>query len=60
MQYFHLTKNKEGVPVEGGVPLMVNFVELVDLQDLRFKGSSFTWHKGMTFEAFDRAIGNDA
>ena len=28
--------------------------------DLGFYGPKFTWHRGMTFERIDRAVGNEA
>lgn len=37
-----------------------DFMEDMDLHDLGFKGSPFTWHRGNLFERLDRALGNEA
>lgn len=35
-------------------------MEYVDLNDLGFRGSPFTWYRGGIFERLDRAIENDS
>ncbi|KAH1107214.1 hypothetical protein J1N35_010982 [Gossypium stocksii] len=39
-------------------PYFGEFIESKGLQDLGFRGSSFTWQKGGTFERLIRALGN--
>lgn len=41
-------------------PLLENFMKYAKLQNLGFKGPSFTWHRGGMFECLDMTIGNDA
>ncbi|KAH1039357.1 hypothetical protein J1N35_041100 [Gossypium stocksii] len=49
-----------GLTNERRCPQFGDFVEKVELHDLGFKRSPFTWHKGALFERLDRALGNEA
>lgn len=49
-------EKREGRPTVSSCKLFQNFIQGNGLRDLGFKGSKFTWRRGVVFERLDRAI----
>ncbi|KAL1156476.1 hypothetical protein V6Z11_A08G094900 [Gossypium hirsutum] len=54
------SEKSKGITKGRRCPLFGDFVDKAEINDLGFRGPSFTWHMGLLFERLDKALGNKA